>query len=52
MRNDTYRSESSAVTLKGTADLHLRDAQIVDLSKAYPNLPSGIIEIWLGSGQS
>lgn len=41
--------EAAAATLKSTADLRLNDAQIVDLSKAYPNLPSGIIEIWLGS---
>jgi hypothetical protein len=41
--------EGSAKMLKSTADLRLGDAQIVDLSKAYPNLPSGIVEIWLGS---
>ena len=40
--------ENAAMQLKGAPDLHLADAQIVDLSKAYPSLPSGVIEIWLG----
>ena len=30
----------------------LQGAQIVDLSKAYPKLPGGIMEVWLGSPPS
>jgi hypothetical protein len=41
--------EKAATMLKTTGEFGLKDAQIVDLSKAYPSLPSGIIEIWLGS---
>ncbi|MCW5735159.1 MAG: hypothetical protein KIS73_13585 [Enhydrobacter sp.] len=39
--------ESAAKELK--TQPFLADAQIVDLSKAYPKLPPGIVEIWLGS---
>ena len=42
------QSQDTAAQLKKEGGL--ADAQIVDLSKAYPNLPSGIIEVWLGSG--
>jgi hypothetical protein len=41
--------EKAATMLKTTGEFHLADAQIIDLSRAYPNLPAGIIEIWLGS---
>ena len=40
--------ETRAKDLKNDNGFHLGEAQIIDLSTAYPNLPAGIIEIWLG----
>ena len=46
-----YKSndEGQAKELAAVPAFALHDVQIVDLSKAYPKLPGGILEIWLGA---
>jgi hypothetical protein len=42
-----FHRSDEAVGRKVAAAIGLGDAQIVSLDKAYPNLPNGVLEVWL-----